>query len=288
MKHFSIILSLIVVSLTGIAQNQTDISLFMRADSATYLDYVSSESGDLYKTIGHHGPAVENEWLALRLYFDHKAAIDAYNKAKPGLELKAERWYPSPEKQKSGWGADYYKVGSTVGLGGIRLWDGENVVKLDPVTLRSARVVKERTSSYMEMLSEGVPYKDRKVDILVRVTVYSGIREAKVEAFALSDEPVQFVTGINYHKGSEIDNSDGKIVTWGLHPEDVAAEAVEIGSALIYNPDDYVEKTDDGKQFVLISKPGKQLTTWISSACAKEETYNRFSTFKDYILKIEQ
>lgn len=40
-------------------------------------------------------------------------------------------------------GADYYKVGPTVGLGGIRLWDGENVLPLDPVSKRTARVVKE-------------------------------------------------------------------------------------------------------------------------------------------------
>ncbi|MBN1926348.1 MAG: DUF4861 family protein [Prolixibacteraceae bacterium] len=287
MKNISLTLLFVAVSIMCMAQNQTDISLFMRADSATYLDEVTSESGDLYKTIGHHGPAVENEWMALRLYFDHKAAIDIYNKVKPGLELKAERWYPSAEKQKSGWGADYYKVGSTVGLGGIRLWDGENVVKLDPVSMRTARVVKERTSSYMEMLSEGVPYKDRKVDILVRVTVFSGIREAKVEAFALTNEPVQFVTGINYHTGGELFNSDGLIVTWGLHPEDVAAEPVKIGGALIYNPDDYAEKTDDGKQIVLISKPGKQLTTWVSSACAREPELNNMERFKEYLLTLQ-
>ena len=57
--------------------------------------------------------------------------------------------------------------------------------------------------SFIEMLSKDVPYKDRKVDILVRVTVYSGIRKAKVEAIALSDENVQFVTGLNYFTRSE-------------------------------------------------------------------------------------
>lgn len=287
MKNLTLILSLLIISLLGNTQNKTDISLFMRADSATYLNQVSETSGDLYTKIGHHGPAVENEWMAVRFYFDHKAALDIYNKAKAGLELKAKRWYPTAEEQKKGWGADYYKVGSTVGLGGVRLWDGEKILELDPVSMRTARVVKERTSSYLEMLSEGVPYKGRKVDILVRVTVYSGIREAKVEAFALNDEPVQFVTGINYHKGAEIYNSDGLIVNWGLHPEDVAAEAVKIGSAIIYNPDDYSEKKDDGKQFVLISKPAKELTTWISSACAKEPDLNNFENFKQYMLNLK-
>lgn len=261
------------------AQNKTDISLFMRADSSAYLNEVNSESGDLYTSIGHHGPAVENEWMALRLYFSQKAAIDVYNKSKPGLELKKGRWYPTAEQQKTGWGADYYKAGETVGLGGVRLWDGTQVIRLNPVTNRKVRVVKEKTSSYMEMLSEGVPYKDRTVDILVRVTVYSGIREAKVEAFALTDLPVQFVTGINYHKGQEVQNTNGLIATWGIHPEDVAAELINLGAAIIYQPSDYVDQKDDGTQILLISKPGKQLTTWISSANEREKEMNTMEKF---------
>jgi len=107
---------LLFLSISCFAQNNTDVSLFMRADSTEYLNEVSSESGDLFKSIGHHGPAIENEWLAYRLYFDHKAAIDIYSKANPGLELKQYRWYPSANEQQEGAGADYYKVGSTVGL----------------------------------------------------------------------------------------------------------------------------------------------------------------------------
>ena len=265
-----------------VAQNNTDVSLFLRSDSTTYLDEISSESGDLYNKLGHHGPAVENEWLALRLYFDRKAAIDVYSKTRPGLELRRARWYPTPEQQLSGWGADYYKVGATVGLGGIRLWDGKKVVHLNPVSMRSAKVVKEGTVSYMEMLSKDVPYKDRKVDILVRVTVYSGIRKAKVEAFALTDDEVQFVTGINYHRGEQVVEEDNRIFTWGLHPEDVAAESVEIGAAILFNPGDFEKKIDDGNQHLLISKPGKYVSCWISSADAKESDINTLEKFMDY------
>ncbi|AHW58610.1 protein of unknown function [Draconibacterium orientale] len=284
MRRFVLLLFAVILITQAHAQNTTDVSLFMRSDSLQQNE-ISAESGDLYKTIGHHGPAVENEWMALRIYFSDKAAIDVYSKAKAQLELKEKTWYPTAEDQKTGWGADYYKVGQTVGLGGVRLWDGEKVVKLNPVSNRTARVVKEPTCSYMEMLSEDVPYKGRNVDVLVRVTVYSGERNAKVEAFALTDEPVQFVTGVNYHKGQEIYKKDGLIATWGLHPEDVAAELVEIGAAIIYNPADYVQTEDDGTQFLLISKPGKQLTTWVSSACGREAEINTMKKFIDFLEK---
>ncbi len=284
MKRITLVLFVALLVIQTQAQNKTDVSLFMRSDSLQQAE-ISAESGDLYSTIGHHGPAVENEWLALRLYFSEKAAIDVYSKAKAQLELKAKTWYPTAEEQKEGWGADYYKVGQTVGLGGVRLWDGEKVVPLNPVSNRTARVVKEVNSSYMEMLSEDVPYMGRKVDILVRVTVYSGERNAKVEAFALCDEPVQFVTGVNYHEGQETYKTDGLMATWGLHPEDVAAELVEIGAAIMYEPADFVQTEDDGTQFMLISKPGKQVKAWVSSACGREAEVNTMKNFISFLEK---
>jgi hypothetical protein len=270
------------------AQNNTDTSLYMKAeksDKITYLTDIGSESGDLYKTIGHHGPAIENEWMGLRIYFSDKAAIDVYSKAKPGLELKKAQWYPTPEQQKEGWGADYYKVGATVGLGGIRLWDGEKVLPLNPVTNRLARVGKTDTTSWMEMISKGVPYKGKKVDISVRVTVFSGKRDAKVEAFSLTGEKVQFVTGINYFKDFETKKGTNYIAVWGKHPEDVAAEIIPIGAAIMYNPKDYVKNTDDGTQYLLISKPSKYLATKIISSSTRETELNTLDKLEAFIKK---
>ena len=121
---------------------KTDVSLFMKKDKDVYLDKVESTSGNLFTKLGHHGPAIENEWFGLRVYFNRKMAIDVYSKSKPGLELRETRWYPSKEHQKDGWGSDYYKVGNTVGLGGIKLWDGKKIIPLNPVSNRSAIVEK--------------------------------------------------------------------------------------------------------------------------------------------------
>ncbi|KQX00926.1 DUF4861 family protein [Flavobacterium sp. Root420] len=273
----------LLLCLNCFAQNNTDTSLYMKSDKITYLTDIGSETGDLYKTIGHHGPAIENEWMALRIYFSDKVAIDVYSKAKPGLELRKANWYPTAEQQKEGWGADYYKVASTVGLGGVKLWDGEKVVPLNPVTNRLARVGKTDTTSWMEMISKGVPYKGKKVDILVRVTVFSGKREAQVEAVSLSGEKVQFVTGVNYFKDFETKKGTNYIAVWGKHPEDVAAEIVPIGAAIIYNPKDYVKNTDDGTQYLLISKPTKSLQTKIISSSAREEELNTLDKLEAYI-----
>ena len=244
---------------------------------------IASETGDLYDKVEHHGPAIENEWMGLRLYFNYKCAIDVYNKVKPQLELAKAAWYPTPEQQKAGWGADQYKAGETVGLGGVRLWDGNKVVFLNPVRKRTARVRKEANISYMEMLSEGVPYKGGTVDILTRVTVFSGFREAKVETFALCDEPVQFLTGINYHSTTQTKQGSNYILTWGVHPEDVAAFQLAIGAGIKYNPDDFVSIKKEKSEFQMISKPTQYLETWITSACEKEKVLNDMEAFADYM-----
>jgi hypothetical protein len=288
MKYVSLILTLALLcfgcTTNNKTTNKTEVSMFLNADTSTYLSEISEPDGDLFRELGHHGPAVENEWMGLRIYFDHKAAIDVYSKAQPGLELLKAKWYPTPEQQENGWGADYYKAGSTVGLGGVRLWDGEKVVPLNPVTTRSAKVQKEDTSSWMEMLSEGIPYKDGQVDVLVRVTVFSGKREARIEAKALGEEPLQFVTGINYWEGQEVIKGENYIATWGLHPEDVAAKSVELGAAIMYNPEDYLQEIDDSTQHLLISKPTRHLETWVMAASEIEE---EIDTMEKLIARIE-
>nr|WP_319398387.1 DUF4861 family protein [uncultured Carboxylicivirga sp.] len=286
MKSLLSAIVLVSISLSAFAQNMTDASLFMRSDSLQ-TNLVQDESGDIYKAIGHHGPAVENEWMAIRLYFNNRAtSIDVYNKQKKGLELKKALWYPTEKEQKKGLGADYYKVGATVGLGGVRLWDGEKEVMLAPVSNRIAKVKKEGNFSQMEMISKDVPYKGKKIDVLVRVTAYSGLREMKVEAFAFSEDDVQFVTGINYFEGQTVEIKDNYIITWGLHPEDVAAESIKVGAAIMINRDDFEKTVDDGKQHLFVSKPCKYISSWITSTIEKDKKLGTLDSFRNYVSKL--
>lgn len=71
----------------------------------------------------------------------------------------------------------------------------------------------------------------------------------------------------------------------GKHPEDVGAEVVEIGAAIMYNPKDYVKNNDDGTQYLLISKPTKNLETKIISSSAREEQLNTLDKLEAYIKK---
>jgi hypothetical protein len=266
-------------------QAKTDVSLYYKKGDQQQLDSVRSEKGNLFTKLGHHGPAIENQYYALRLYFNKTTAIDIYSKAESRLEIKEKHWYPSKKYQLSGWGADYYKVGKTIGLGGIRLWDGEQIVNLHPVSSRTARVFSYGDSACMEMTSKGVPYLGKEVDVKVRVTVYSDKREAKVEASSLQGIALQFVTGINYLDELEIKVSERYIATWGLHPEDVAAEKIKVGAAIFIPTDKILEIKKQEDQIVMISKPCQSLSYYIASANAREPEVNTMDLF---IKEIEQ
>ncbi|MBN2702573.1 MAG: DUF4861 family protein [Pontiellaceae bacterium] len=273
---------LFALVLAGYAENKTDVSLKWK-DKPQQESEISSESGDLFETVAHHGPAVENEWMGIRIYFDKKCALDAYNKKRRGLELAEAAWYPTEEQQKEGWGADQYKAGTTVGLGGVRLWDGEKVIALDPVTMRTARVRKEANYSQIEMLSEGVPYKGTTVDVMLRVTAFSGFRDMKVEAFAFCDEPVEFVTGINYWETTSTFEGENYVGTWGVHPEDVAATVIEIGGAVIFDPEDIAQHKKTADELLLISNPTHYLSSWIVSGCEAEPSFSGAEDFEQYV-----
>lgn len=287
--RLSILLSIIILMMSTklSAQNCTDVSMFLNSDSSQFLTAIGTESGDLYYKLGHHGPAIENEYLGLRIFFNATTAVDVYSKTKKGLEFERFQWYPTPEEQAAGWGVDMYKVGKTVGLGGIRLWDGEKVLLLDPVSERTAAVHKGSQSSYMEMISRGVPYKGETVDIKVRVTVFCDKREALIEAEEMNGKKVQFVTGVNYHPGNHVQKGEDYISVWGIHPEDVAANPVGLGGAIIFNPKVFSKQIDDGKEVLLISKARNKVETYITSSNANESEINTAEKFIKYVEGIQ-
>jgi len=264
--------------------NETDVSMFYKNDNVYILETESAD-GDLWSQMGHHGPAIENLWAGYRIYFDKKAAIDLYNKAVPRLELKKTKWYTSDSLISDGYGIDTYWVGNSIGTGSIRLWDGDSIRMLEPVKNRRALLVKEGTISQINLFSEGIPFQGKEIDVLVRITVFSGYRYAKVEAYVLSDESVQLVSGLNYNPNVKVVENEDNIISWGNHNSNTE---VEVGAALIYRKADFERKLAKEGEHLLISKPTKYLTLWITTASNMEEDLNDWEKFQKYVQELTQ
>lgn len=258
---------------------QTASSLFWRSDSLQVKEIVSEEAVQ-YRNVGHHGPAVENRAFALRIYFNDSGAIDLYSKSGTQMELLKYLWYPTEKQQiDEGAGCDEYLVGKTVGAGGFALWDGEKEVKLKATRGRTARVGNTGSGSFAEIISYGVEYKGKLVDIAVRVDMNKNSRVAKISARELGGHKVQFLTGINYHKDAFLTFGAGYLGAWGIHPADVSKKPTPIGAGLRYKTSVFgnPEKTDD--MIRIISKPTSSVSTEMIAASNKETHINNPAAF---------
>lgn len=266
-----------------LAQAQTASSLFLRADSLQVKEIVS-ETADMYKKVGHHGPAVENSHMALRIYFNNSGAIDLYSKNGRGMELLKYKWYPTEKDQEeNGAGCDEYMVGKTVGFGGIALWDGESEVKLVATGGRTARVGDTSKGSYAEMIAYGVPYKGDTVDISIRIDMFAKKREATVTATELSGKKVQFLTGVNYHEGERVSMGEGWASVWGVHPANVSTDPKPVGAAILYNAKKFESVTKTENMVRLVSFPASSVSTKLVGASTKEAELNSAKRFEAYV-----
>lgn len=269
-------------NMPGVAE--TDVSLFVRNDSLQVSEFFSQEK-DMYRKMGHHGPAVETAYMALRLYFNDSGAIDVYSKSGRRQELRKFLWYPDAEQRERGAGCDEYYVGKTLGLGGVALWDGNDIVRLLATKGRQARVGKTVNGHYAEMIHYGVPYKSTFVDVSVRVDVEQGSRDAVVTARCLTGDKLRFVTGVNFNAGAKVDVSRGYISVWGVHPSDVSSNPVPIGGGMCYKEHLFSTLDYPGMK-AIVSRPCKFIKTKVVSASAKENWLNNAEAFADYVCKM--
>lgn len=251
-------------------QQHTFFSQFLRPDSLQLAEIWQPEGAPV--RISHHGPAVENQYMALRIYFDARAAIDVYSKSgQIDNELGRWMWYPTPEQQEAeGAGCDEYFVGSTVGLGGIQLWDGEGSVPLQTTAGRRSLVGRTQNGAFMEMISYGVPCGKDTVDVSLRVEVSDEDRWATVIVRELNGKALRYVTGVNYHPGAQVQVKEGLAAVWGQHPANVSDHPSPIGAAIRFDPAQFPQVQDDGQAIRLISVPLAEFHTRIVSASEKE------------------
>jgi hypothetical protein len=280
MNRLRYIIFTAVMLIASNASAQTAKSLFWVADSLQ-VEQIVSDISDCCEAVGHCGPAVENSHIALRLMFNDSGAIDLYSKTGRGMELQRYLWYPSAEAHEMS-GCDAYVTGETLGLGGIALWDGKNVVNLQATGGRTAKVGETKKGSYAEIIAYGVEYMGEKVDVSIRVDVTAKSRDAVVTASELSGKKVQFVSGVNHYQGQKVTVGEGCISVWGPHPIE---DSFPIGAGIRFSVKDFpvLERAEDMVR--IISKPLSQVKTTIVGASVKEAELNSAKRFETYMIK---
>ena len=197
--------------------------------------YISSLTADRgtnpYNQLHHHGPAFENRLVAYRIYFDHRQTVDIYGKRHKGLELRDTQFYPDSTQKANGYGDDVLWVGSTLGLGTLRGWDGQQPVMLEDVAHRTLRILaRGPLRTVVEVIDQGwnapstlTPQRSplnaqrSTLTMTTRYTLYAERRDCEVSVrFDRPAADYRFATGIIRVKGStEFTDGHGLRGCWG-------------------------------------------------------------------------
>lgn len=235
-------------------------------------------TSNIYNQMHHHGPAMESELVAYRLYFDHKQTVDIYGKFNKGFEIKDSQFYPTDEQLARGFGDDVLRVGGSCGAGALKGWNGQKAVHIEPVNTLTERIIAYgpvRTISEIEVTDW--QYQGSELNMTTRYTLYAGHRDLKIEAFF--DTPLKdqvFCTGVQDIQGS-VSHSDhqGLIACWGRDwpVNDTVKYAKETVGLATYIPQKYVKAEVKDKPNYLYTVSAKEENSF--------QYYTTFTSMKE-------
>ena len=186
-------------------------------------DTLFSFKDDMYRKLHHHGPAIESEKAAYRVYFDKKQTIDTYGKKTEQLELRRSMWYSTPEQLAEGFGHDNLRVFGSIGVGVLKGWDAEKgMPHITDFKRREARVVaKGPVRAIMEMRVEGWNYCGRELNMTSRYIIYAGHSDVVVQNRLEGNfDGLTFVTGVMKMRDTRVLRGKRAVAQIGAdHPE---------------------------------------------------------------------
>ena len=275
--------------------------------------YISSLTVDRgtnpYWQLHHHGPAFENSLVAYRIYFDHRQTVDIYGKYHEGLELHDTQFYPDSLQKATGYGDDVLWVGSTLGLGTLRGWDGKEPVMLEDVEQRTLRIVaRGPLRTIVEVIDEGwnintssSPLPTPPITMTTRYTLYAGRRDCMVDIRFTHPSPLphlpiyQFCTGIiNVKNSLEFTDHDGLRGCWGTdwpvsakdsagHKRETVGLGICIPAANVVN-----ELPKDKRNYPYIVQPQNNELHYAIAFCSDNEQFSRLHSSDEWFAWLQE
>lgn len=257
-----------------------------------YISQLTVDNGtNPYWTLHHHGAAFENDMVAYRIYFDHRQTVDIYGKYKKQLELKQTQFYPDKAQKAAQYGDDVLWVGSTLGLGTLRGWDGHQPTMLTDVDKRSQRIISRGPiRTIVEVKDKGwTPSSENSgmqpIDMTALYTLYAGRRECSVDVkFNKPAGDYMLATGIiNVKNSTEFSDKKGLRGCWGtdwpVSAKDSVGHKRETVGLGIYIPEEYIVSEEpankDNYAYVINTKTDE--LHYKITFCSDNETFGYHS-----------
>ena len=230
------------------------------------------------------GMGWESERAAYRLYFDHRNAIDLYAKRSYSLQLPL---YATPEYNyhaESPDGRDIFRVGPTLGLGGVgALVDGK-VVRVSDVASRHWRIIATGpVRTIVELTYEGWKVGGTTATLRSRITQWAGDR-GFIHAIKLEGgNGLTLVTGLPKKVAatrSEPSSPVTWLASWGeqvLGPgsnDSPFITGTNLGLEVVMQPGMEARPAEDSGSDLIAFKPKDGEAQWYAAAAWDQEGSN--------------
>jgi hypothetical protein len=222
--------------------------------------------------IRYEGPGWESDKVGYRFYLDWRNATDIFGKKVDEMVLQnvGKDGFDSYH-QMADWGMDILKVGESLGIGSIAMWENNKanrVAQTDSITCKvsaNGPIYSQISTTYF-----GWQINGEKYNLISNLSIAAGSRITK-HLIQITNNPNNLCTGIVKHdaakiiKGPNSNNGWNYLATYGK--QSLAAD--NLGMAILYKNSDFVEQNEDEHSHVTLMnvKDGKLeyyfLAAWV-------------------------
>ncbi len=237
----------------------------------------------------YEGPGWESELVGYRFYLDWRNATDIFGKKVNELLLHNVGVHDTVAKDDSyhsmqDWGMDIFKVGSSLGIGSVAMWNNGKV-----------NMVSKTDSIYCEIAENG-PVRSKintnyfgwlvgenKYNLECDFSITAGSRLTKVDLNIQDTDSL--ATGLAKFKGTNFikGNTDGEWSYIALYgSQTLVNETDKLGIALFYKTTSLLMLTEDELSHVVILKPINDSVEYYFCAAWEQEP-NGITNEEDFI-----
>lgn len=202
----------------------------------------------------------ESDRVAYRLYLDARYVTDIFGKKRPEPVLQRIGRGADDYHAMADWGMDIFKVGESLGIGGIGRVSRGKAVQLGKSAITARILTQGPVSTTAEVINKG--FADGKATLSTRYTLSAGSTLTFVNAKA-EGAPDPMAAGFARHQGVKVFHSEGKgtkgggglsprwayVASWGA--QSLANDG--LGLILFYRPAEVTGAPKDDGQTVFVT-----------------------------------
>ena len=238
------------------------------------------------------GPGWESDKVAYRFYLDSRNRTDIFGKKVNRLVLQKVGSNDLVSDSKESytmmldWGMDIFKVGESLGIGSIALWDGSKFRTVSNTGLVKCFINNGPIESGVYTKYFGWDVDGKKYNLFSDLSISAGSRLTNVN-LKISDDNVLMCSGLAKHENCTLIKSSENNLSWGYialyGKQSLAGD--NLGIVIFYRKLDLVQNTSDSTSEILVLKTHKgQLKYYFAAAWQMEPNgINNLSEFKKYI-----